>query len=213
MEARGGSWHAQHDFDVFVKCWTLQMRLRCQSEWPATVVRGRPATVVRAAHGHWVGPRPAPHRPRAWLRVATPLAAVGHGAAPAAPRTMRGRGHARAHGGGYTRDLDGYTSGLVLPGPTGAGGRVPPLEVAAHRGQNGAAERARKQAIPQQTSATGQAIPCSAGRADRPCVHGALACTQLWRPGRAPQAKRERAVAAGRPPFRKAPQTGPICPD
>ena len=51
------------------------------------------------------------------------------------PRTMRGRGHALVHGGGYTRDLDGYTSGLALPGPTGASGRVPPLEVAAHRGQ------------------------------------------------------------------------------
>ena len=57
-----------------------------------------------------------------------------------------------------TRDHDEDTSGLVLPGPTGVGGRVPPLEVDERPavgkwcGPSG-----QERPIPQQTSANGHA--------------------------------------------------------
>ena len=65
--------------------------------------------------------------------------------------------------------------GLGAPGADRRGRASPTVRSRGPPWANGAAERARKQAIPQQTSATGQAIPCSAGQADRPCVARAIA--------------------------------------
>ena len=49
----------------------MQMSLRRPCAW-----RGRPATVARAAHGHWVGPRAAPAPPARVAACEAPSSAV-----------------------------------------------------------------------------------------------------------------------------------------